>query len=109
LVGSWKQPRGDPAGREDAATVREGEGIKGPGPPSPETTTPAVEPLVRSPATGGRSVALRGVYPPRTESIQSIWSTVQITGIRTPRMCTDRPNTHLLRRSRSGGCCTDRL
>ena len=26
---------------------------KGPGPSSPETTTPAVEPLVRSPATGG--------------------------------------------------------
>src|SRR5882757_1859795 len=31
-------------------------GSKRPEPPSPETATPAVEPLVRSPATSGRSV-----------------------------------------------------
>src|SRR5882757_10829768 len=38
-------------------------GSKRPEPPSPETTTPAVEPLVRSPATGGRSVAILPRFP----------------------------------------------
>ncbi|GAY09030.1 hypothetical protein TOK_2986 [Pseudonocardia sp. N23] len=44
-----------------------------------------MEPLVRSPATGGGSVALKGGYPPPAESIQSNRLIVQISSSRTLR------------------------
>src|SRR6185437_1433680 len=77
--------RGGPDGPRGGVTVREarpplggaGRDSKGPGPSSPETTTPAVEPLVRSPATGGRSL-LRSVTRPARKVSPSDPEIVQV-------------------------------
>ncbi|HVL83103.1 MAG TPA: hypothetical protein VM367_02230 [Pseudonocardia sp.] len=107
-AGRWSDPlpaRPDRGGRRPRYAMGEGTALrrrgdtKGPGPPSPETATPAVEPLVRSPATGGRSFVSRAGYPPRTESIPE--QSIDRPGHRErkPAMCTVRPNDSTVRRS----------
>ena len=82
-----------PTGRRDLRRRGRARERKGPGPPSPETTTPAVEPLVRSPATGGRSFACGRLPGPRDKYPRASDRSSR-SRREEPRDVPDRPNAH---------------